>query len=105
MKTVFGVGSGFGSFVDEEFPEKFTRSRDGRNSCTAAGPAHLATAMNSTFRANGERRESSGATHGFGGSLVEADVPFRTRLGVHGKYASQEGMHGEVSTFDSMVEP
>ena len=77
---------------------------DGRHACAAARPAHLATAMDPTLGADGERAESRVATNGFGSALVETDITVWHALGIHGKDPAKKRMHCEVPALHPMIQ-
>ena len=90
------MGPLFGRVVEEEFTEEFLGSGDRRNTGSAAGPAHHATAMQAVFGANRERGKAGCAADRFGCALIDADVAIGHAFGIDGANAAQIGVHGEV---------
>ena len=60
--------------------------------------------MNSTFRADRQRRETRRCTDFFGKKLIERNVAVRTVLSLGIENTGKKAMNSEVSTLDTMVQ-
>ena len=59
--------------------------------------------MNSTFRADRQRRETRRSTDFLGKKLIERNIPVRTVLSLGIENTGKKAMNSEVSTLDTMV--
>ena len=92
-----------GGLTNKKFLEELLWPRDRRHTRPAASPAHLASTMDSPFRADRERGKAGASAHGLSGELVETDIPVGAALGVHFQDSGKEAVNGEVTSFDPVV--
>ena len=104
MKTIFGAGGILRVLGDEQFSEEFFRAGDGRNAGAAAGPTHLATAVQTVLGADCKRGETGGTADGLGGALIHANVALGHGFGVHAADAAEVGVDREVAALEAVIE-